>query len=199
MISSEGSSSEVSSSELSDASSDESIPPQSGEETERSEAFPILCEQIRQLADLILRYPPFCYNDREEEQAKIDILFDESILPKIRDPNLAAHHLFLSYITSITRISSAIWHFTTAGKYFEAGYLRRLKERTESFFAVAAHDCFNSKWFWDMMHGLPEPEVFQGVNMEMFSLHPEISSTYVLVHSAKSEKESCCNVLGIYF
>lgn len=160
-----------------------------GSESEAAEAFPILCEQIRQLADLILRYPPFCYNDREEELAKIDILFDESILPKVRDPNLAAHHLFLSYITSITRIPSAIWHFTTAGKYFEAGYLRRLKERTESSFAVAAHDCFNSKWFWDMMKGLPQPRVFQGKDVETFSMYPGIYSAYMIVRNVRNEKE----------
>ena len=39
-------------------------------------------------------------------------------------------------------------HRTTsiaAGRFFELDYLRRLKKRNETYFAMAAHDCFSSK------------------------------------------------------
>ena len=41
----------------------------------------------------------------------------------------------------------AILHFIAAGRFFELDYLRHLKKRNETYFAVAAHDCFNSKEF----------------------------------------------------
>ena len=71
-----------------------------------------------------------------------------------------------------------------AARYFEEGYLRRLKKRTETFFAMAAHDCFNSEWFWDMMRDLPVPDV------EPFTITPDLRSSYVFARHPKQEKET---------
>ena len=49
------------------------------------------------------------------------------------------------YLVATFSIPLGIQHFTVAARYFEEGYLRRLKKRTETFFAMAAHDCFNSE------------------------------------------------------
>ena len=77
----------------------------------------------------------------------------------------------------------AMYHFYAAGRFFELDYLRRLKKRNETHFAVAAHDCFNSEQFWDEMRGL------QSLDMEPFTVYPELSSTYVFARSPKNEKE----------
>ena len=143
-----------------------------GGDREAALAFPALREQIRDLVKLLWRYPPFCYNNLERELALVDELFHDIVFPSIREPYSEFQEEFLKYITGITRIPLAIINFAAAGRYFEAGYLQRLKERTESSFAAAANDCFNSKWFWDMMRKLPQPRVFQGKDVETFSMYP---------------------------
>ena len=154
-----------------------------GSEQEATQAFHRLREQIMHLAELIWRYPPFCYNDHEKELEQINELLDDSALPKIRTPQSEYQEEFLVLCLAITRIPIAILHFITAAKFFEVDYLRRLGKRTETFFAIAAHDCFNSELFWKEMREL------QSWDMEQFSLHPELSSTYVLARSPKNEKE----------
>ena len=73
-----------------------------------------------------------------------------------------------------------------AARYFEEGYLRRLKKRTETFFAMAAHDCFNSEWFWDMMRDLPVPDV------EPFTITPDLRSSYVLPDTRNRKGNRIC-------
>ena len=57
-----------------------------GSEQEAAQVFPILRDRILYLAELIWKYPPFCYNDRAQEMERINILFDDSALIKIRMP-----------------------------------------------------------------------------------------------------------------
>ena len=135
------------------------------------------------LAKEVWRYPPFCYSDLEKELHRIDVLFDDSVLSKIRTPNSEFQQEFLIFCAAITRIPMAILHFIAAGRFFELDYLRRLKKRNETYFAVAAHDCFRSKEFWDELREL------QNWDVEQFSVHPELTSTYVFARSPKNEKE----------
>ena len=135
------------------------------------------------LAKEVWRYPPFCYSDLEKELHRIDVLFDDSVLSKIRTPNSEFQQEFLLFCAAITRISMAILHFIAAGRFFELDYLRHLKKRNETYFAVAAHDCFRSKEFWDELREL------QNWDVEQFSVHPELTSTYVFARSPKNEKE----------
>ena len=93
---------------------------------------------------------------------------------------------FLRFCVGIIRIPIAMYHFYAAGRFFELDYLRRLKKRNETHFAVAAHDCFNSEQFWDEMRSL------QSLDMEPFTVYPELSSTYVFARSPKNEKEKMC-------
>ena len=137
------------------------------------------------LAKEVWKYPPFCYNDLEKELRRIDVLFDGSALSKIRTPNSEFQQEFLVFCAAITRIPMAILHFVAAGRFFELDYLRRLKKRNETYFAVAAHDCFNSKEFWDELQEL------QSWDVEQFSVHPELTSTYVFARSPKNEKKWC--------
>lgn len=41
------------------------------------------------------------------------------------------------FCAAITRIPMAILHFIAAGRFFELDYLRRLKKRNETYFAMA--------------------------------------------------------------
>ena len=154
-----------------------------GSDMEAAQVLPVLRERMIYLAREIWKYPPFCYSNLEKELRRIDILFDDNALPKIRTPNSELQQDFLIFCAAITRIPMAILHFTVAGQFFELDYLRRLKKRNETYFAVAAHDCFNSKEFWDELQEL------QSWDVEPFSVHPELTSTYVLARSPKSEKE----------
>ena len=87
------------------------------------------------------------------------------------------------YKRQVFSIPLGIFHFSVAGRYFEEGYLQRLKKRTETSFAVAAHDCFNSSDFWTMMEQLPM------AGIEAFTVSPAISSSYTFARSPRDEKE----------
>ena len=154
-----------------------------GSDTEAAQMLPVLRERMIYLAKEVWRYPPFCYNDLEKELHRIDILFDDNALFKIRTPGSEFQQEFLIFCAAITRIPMAILHFIAAGQFFELDYLRRLKKRNETYFAVAAHDCFNSKEFWDELQEL------QSWDVEQFSVHPELTSTYVFARSPKNKKE----------
>ena len=154
-----------------------------GSDEEAAAVFPQLRERILYLTELLWKYPPFCYNDYEKEMRRINILFDESTLPQIRTPDSEFQTEFLRFCVGIIRIPIAMYHFYAAGRFFELDYLRRLKKRNETHFAVAAHDCFNSEQFWDEMRSL------QSLDMEPFTVYPELSSTYVFARSPKKEKE----------
>ena len=154
-----------------------------GSDMEAAQVLPVLRERMIYLAREIWKYPPFCYSNLEKELRRIDILFDDNALSKIRTPNSEFQQDFLIFCAAITRIPMAILHFIAAGRFFELDYLRHLKKRNETYFAVAAHDCFNSKEFWDELQEL------QSWDVEPFSVHPELTSTYVLARSPKNEKE----------
>ena len=154
-----------------------------GSDEEAAAVFPQLRERILYLTELLWKYPPFCYNDYEKEMRRINILFDERNLLQIRTPDSEFQTEFLRFCVGIIRIPIAMYHFYAAGRFFELDYLRRLKKRNETHFAVAAHDCFNSEQFWNEMRSL------QSLDMEPFTVYPELSSTYVFARSPKNEKE----------
>ena len=141
-----------------------------GSDEEAAAVFPQLRERILYLTELLWKYPPFCYNDYEKEMRRINILFDERNLLQIRTPD---SELQTEY------------HFYAAGRFFELDYLRRLKKRNETHFAMAAHDCFSSKEFWDELRELQSWDR----DIEPFSVYPELTSTYVFARSPKNEKE----------
>lgn len=154
-----------------------------GSDEEAARVFPQLREQIMSVTELLRKYPPFCYNDYEEELHQINNLFDEKAISKIRTPNSEDKAEVLDYCYGITRSPIAIYNFNVAGRFFELDYLRRVIKRNETCFALAAHDCFNSEQFWDDMWKL------QHMEMEPFTVRPALSSTYVIARSPKNEKE----------
>ena len=150
---------------------------------EAARVFPQLREQIIHLTELLWKYPPFCYNDYEEELCRINELFDVNAFSQIRTPYSPFQIVFAEYCLAIIRIPDAMYNFNGAGQFFELAYLRRLGKRNETYFAVATHDCFKSQQFWDVM------KEWQHLKIDPFTGCPKLTSTYVFTRNPKNEKE----------
>lgn len=145
--------------------------------------LPSLKEQVQTLAELILKHPPFCFHDKELEQHAIDVMFSPEALNDLTREGTKTREFFLRYLESIVRIPPAIYHFYFAGRFFEQDYLRRLKKHDETFFAIAAHDCFTGELFWEEMNSL------QAQELEPFTIKPELQSTYMFARHPRDEKK----------
>lgn len=82
-----------------------------GSDVEAARVLPVLRERMIYLTKEIWKYPPFCYSNPEKELRRIDILFDDNALSKIRTPNSEFQQEFLIFRAAITRIPMAILHF----------------------------------------------------------------------------------------
>ena len=152
----------------------------------RSQFIALLPEtraSLGNMLNVLWRCPPYNLLDQGKELHALEVMFSSKSHNDLLNPSSPARDFFFRYLTAAFRIPLGICHFSVAGRYFEAGYLRRLKKRTETFFAVATHDCFNSRDFWDMMDQLPLAEI------ERYTVAPTVASTYVFARSPKNEKE----------
>ena len=156
----------------------------SGNKRKLGTLLPTLKADLLRLAELLWKYPPFCFNDKDQERHLIEVMLATETLNDISRYGSPARDFFLRYLDAIVRIPAALYHFTYAGCYFEAAYLRRLKKRSETYLAVAAHDCFNSELFWNAMHELEAHDV------DPFSITPDLRSSYVFARHPKQEKET---------
>lgn len=118
--------------------------------------------------------PPFCCGDvefawREFNQAMDGDCFD-------RDCDISEDHLpyrLLMFSDQILKILVSIYNFCLLIRAFEGRYLRRLKRRTESEFAKAAHTCFDlDNDFLDITDRMPFGE------MEEFFSFPRLISGF---------------------
>lgn len=118
--------------------------------------------------------PPFCCGDvefawREFNQAMDGDCFD-------RDCDISEDHLpyrLLMFSDQILKILVSIYNFCLLIRAFEKRYLRRLKRRTESEFAEAAHTCFDlDNDFLDITDRMPFGE------MEEFFSFPRLISGF---------------------
>ena len=139
---------------------------------------------LEKLLDALWQCPPYSLMDKGQEQHTLEVMFSPASHNDLLKPASPVREFFFRYLVAAFSIPLGIQHFAVAARYFEEGYLRRLKKRTETFFAMAAHDCFNSEWFWDMMRDLPVPDV------EPFTITPDLRSSYVFARHPKQEKET---------
>lgn len=139
---------------------------------------------LEKLLDALWHCPPYSLMDKAQEQHTLEVLFSPASHNDLLKPASPVREFFFRYLVAAFSIPLGIHHFAVAARYFEEGYLRRLKKRTETFFAMAAHDCFNSEWFWDMMRDLPVPDI------EPFTITPNLRSSYVFARHPKQEKET---------
>ncbi len=160
------------------------------------DAFAKLLPQVRTdvsaLLDILWTYPPYCFLDRSGEQEVLDKVFCESMVDVLMDTESPYWDFFIRYLTAAFTIPLGIYHFVVAADYFERGYLSRLKERNETFFAIAAHDCFASDDFWHVMEALPMPEI------EKFTVSPVMESSYVFARNP-NQKEKMVFVQRVRF
>lgn len=160
------------------------------------DAFAKLLPQVRTdvsaLLDIPWTYPPYCFLDRSGEQEVLDKVFCESMVDVLMDTESPYWDFFIRYLTAAFTIPLGIYHFVVAADYFERGYLSRLKERNETFFAIAAHDCFASDDFWHVMEALPMPEI------EKFTVSPVMESSYVFARNP-NQKEKMVFVQRVRF
>ena len=138
---------------------------------------------LEKLLDALWQCPPYSLMDKGQEQHTLEVMFSPASHNDLLKPASPVREFFFRYLVAAFSIPLGIQHFAVAARYFEEGYLRRLKKRTETFFAMAAHDCFNSKWFWDMMRDLPVPDV------EPFTITPNLRSSYVFSRHPKQKRK----------
>lgn len=101
---------------------------------------------LEKLLDALWRCPPYSLMDKGQEQHTLEVLFSPASHNDLLKPASPVREFFFRYLVAAFSIPLGIQHFAVAARYFEEGYLRRLKKRTETFFAMAAHDCFNSEF-----------------------------------------------------
>ncbi len=155
-------------------------------------ALPEARSQMHQLLDLLWRYEPFVRMDKAEEEHTVDTLFTEKAIPDLVNVESKVFHFALDYLQALAGIPWGIYTFLCAGWFFELDYLRRLRKRTETYFAVAAHDCFTDDRF------KKELEELTSNSLQKFTISPQVKSSYVFARNPKSE-EDMVFVNRIYF
>ncbi len=154
-----------------------------GSEQEALEALPELKNKMLSLVEQLWKLPPFSFNDQTVERTLINAMFAEDALESIRDTDSEGQRFFLSYCTALSCIPLALYHFLIIVWFFESDYLRRLKKRNETHFAGAAHDYFNSDFFWETQQRM------YANNIERFTFWPSLESSYVFVRDPKKKEE----------
>ena len=90
---------------------------------------------------------------------------------------------FLTFTHDVTKILISIYNFCLLVRTFEQSYLRRLKQRTESTFAKAAHDYFDEdERFTTLSEQLPFGE------LEEFFSYPRVISGFTYVQETQNEE-----------
>lgn len=135
------------------------------------------------LIDLLWQQEPFLHMDKAAELRQIDTLFSEKAMDDIAGKVPSLREYVLNYVRALAGTPWGIFSFVCAARYFENGYIRRVKSRCETAFALAAVDCFNSD---DFMNDLRE---VQERSVQPFSVSPHVRSTYVFARNPKKEKE----------
>lgn len=138
---------------------------------------------LEKVLDALWKCPPYSLLDKEKELQALDVLFNPGLVDELLKTESTIRQLFFRYLTAGFSIPLGIFHFAAAGWYFEAGYLHRLKKRTETYFAIATHDCFTSEDFWTHMRGLPMADI------EAFTIFPTIASSYVFAQGPRNKEE----------
>lgn len=139
---------------------------------------------VSALLDGLWRYPPYCLMNRREEDRVLDTLFCAASVNDISRENSPVREFFFRYLSNAVTTAFDIYRFLCAALFLEQDYLRRLRKRDETHFAIALHDCFNSELFQQDMQDLTHSEC------EPFDLMPTLRSSYIFARSPKNEKET---------
>ena len=159
------------------------------------DTFARLLPQVRAdvsaLLNVLWTFPSYCFLDKSRELDVLDKFFCENMVDALMSTDAPHREFFFRYLTAAFA-PLGIYHFFVAADYFERGYLYRLKERNETFFAIAAHDGFTSDDFWHVMDDLPLPDI------ETFTVSPAMESTYIFARNP-TQKEKMVFVQRVRF
>ena len=75
-----------------------------GTKEQLGELLPSLKAELLRLAELLWRYPPFCFNDKEQERHLIDMMLAPETLNDIARPDSPGRDFFLRYLDAIVRV-----------------------------------------------------------------------------------------------
>lgn len=153
-------------------------------EIQRAKEFvPQVKAAAENLIDLLWQQEPFLHMNKSVELRQIDTLFSERAIDDLAGVAPSLREYVLDYTRALAGTPWGIFSFVCAARYFEEGYIRRVKSRCETAFALAAEDCFNSDRFKTDLREVQERSV------QPFSVSPNVRSTYVFARNPKKEKE----------
>ena len=83
---------------------------------------------LEKLLDALWRCPPYSLMDKGQELHTLEVLFSPASHNDLLKLDSPAREFFLRYLVAAFSIPLGIQHFAVAARYFEEGYLRRLKK-----------------------------------------------------------------------
>ncbi|WP_312612164.1 DUF6076 domain-containing protein [Oscillibacter sp.] len=149
---------------------------------ELSDLLPEAKRAVSALLDGLRRYPPYCLMSRADENEVLDVIFSDASVNDISKQDSPVREFFFRYLAAAVMIPWGIYNFLCGAWFLELNYLRRLKKRDETHFAVAAHDCFSSESFQKEMRELTHS------GYEPFTVMPSLRSSYVFARSPQNKK-----------
>jgi hypothetical protein len=153
---------------------------------EREEAKQIL-ERLRprllSLLDDVWRIEPFSLLDKEYELHTIDVIFDDDSFNDLMRELSPGREFFENYVLAFVRVGQAVVNFGMVAWTFEYRYLHRLKQRNETFFVYATGDFFNDRELW-----ADYKEKYELMNVENFTISPQVRSTHALLRHPTKDK-----------
>ena len=143
----------------------------------QEENFRNASEIIKEAYTWTSRVPPFCYFEEPWLAQALEATMEKSIFDwEIEN---RPEHMPLTFLYAgieLLAIQISVYNFAILIRVFEANYLRRLKSRRESDFAMAAENCFNEDpRFYELVNKMPfqEFEIWQNV--------PELNMSFAYV------------------
>ena len=151
--------------------------------TKAKELLPLIKTQLLSLFELLETIEPFSLINFEDERKTVDTIFDKKHEKSILNSNSKEHNFFLRFALAPVRAVHAILNFVTVGWVFENLYLHNLRQRNETYYAHALHDCFTDEKL------LEEIDKAEFLPVEKFTVAPNINSAFVFARHPKDEKK----------
>ena len=154
------------------------------DEIQRAKEFvPQTRAAAEKLINLLWEQEPFLRMDKTAELQSVDALISEKAIDDFSGPVPSLREYVLDYLRALAGTLWGLFTFVCVGRYFESGYIRRVKSRCETAFAIAAIECFNGDEFKTDLQEVQERSV------QRFSVSPNVRTTNVFARNPKKEKE----------
>ena len=152
-------------------------------ERELRELLPALRPQAKAYVDLVRTFSPYDHLDLKQEHELLDAMLTADTAQDISDPDSEGRSFCFFFLRAMLSIPFGLYHFLCFALPLEGNYLRRLKRRDETYFAVGTHDYFHSEEYAKWM-----PE-YNRIPIETFTEAPTARVSYVFARNPKDEKK----------